>query len=340
MKKQKSFLLKKLLLSTFGIGTIFLSSTGIVQAQTAPVASVPQKNVTATTPPPLPAVEADKPKPEVFTGRTLDKIQKENKIVIANRSSSIPISYYDDNKKPIGYGVDICVDFVNKLKVDYNLPNLQIEFLEVTSSNRIPLVVAGKVDLECGSTTNNASRRKEVSFSVPYYVAGVRMLVGTKSGIKGLKDLKNKKVVVSKGTSTGKTLNSIKDDLSMSFQIIEATDFPSSLQEVVKGNADAFVLDDILLFSERSKIEKPQDYEVVGEFLSVEPLAIMVRNNDLEFKNLVDKYMFDIINSGKINEHYKKWFESPIPPTNKSLNIPQSPLLKDLFRMPTTSVGN
>jgi glutamate/aspartate transport system substrate-binding protein len=337
MKKQKSFLLKKLLLSTVGIGTVFLYSTGFVHAQTPPKPPVAIKNVATPT---TPAVEAEKPKQEVFTGRTLDKIQKENKIVIANRSSSIPISFYDENKKPIGYGVDICMDFVNKLKVAYNLPNLQVEFLEVTSSNRIPLVVAGKVDLECGSTTNNASRRKEVSFSVPYYVAGVRILVGTKSGIKGLKDLKNKTVVVSKGTSTQKTLNAIKEDLSMSFKIIEAADFPSSLQEVVKGNADAFVLDDILLFSERSKIEKPQEYEVVGEFLSIEPLAIMVRNNDLEFKNLVDKYMIDIITSGKINEHYKKWFESPIPPTNKSLDIPQSPLLKDLFRMPTASVGN
>ncbi|NCQ52286.1 amino acid ABC transporter substrate-binding protein [archaeon] len=326
MKKQKRFLLKNILLSS--IGTIFLANSGLVNAQTstAPVAAASSQVAVV--------------KPEIFTGRILDKIQKTNKIVIGNRNSSIPISFYDANKKPIGYGIDICVDFINKLKVERNLPNLQIEFLEVSGSTRIPLVMAGKVDIECGSTTNNASRRKDVSFSIPYYIAGVRILAKTNSGITSLKDLKNKTVVVGKGTSTIKTLNSIKDDLSMSFKITEAVDFPTALQNVVKGTADAFVLDDLLLFGERAKLDNPQDYAVVGEFLSIEPLAIMVRNNDPEFKNLVDKYMLDIINSGKINEYYSKWFESPIPPNNKALNIPQTPLLKDLFRMPTSSVGN
>ena len=299
-------------------------------------AQTPATPASAPAPVAAPAASALPP----YKGETFDKIKNSGKVIIGYRTSSIPISFVDENKKPIGYGVDICLAIAGKIKDKLAMPNLAVEFVEVSGSSRIPLTVAGKVDLECGSTTNNAGRRKEVDFSVPYYMAGIRILAKNNSGIQSLNDLRGKKVSVGDKTSSIPLLEKLSKERDMKISLVVEKDFGGALEAVRSGKADAFVLDDLLLFGERSKISDPQNYAVVGDFLSVEPLAIMLRKDDPKFKTFLDKEMTSMITSGAINTYYKKWFESPIPPKNQNLNIPQSPLLKDVFRMPTSIVGN
>lgn len=327
-KKAKIHALKKALLG-ISLGAL---SCAVFAQNTAPAST--------STPAASAQKPAEPPKVPDFTGSTIEKIKAANKIVIGNRSSSIPISFYDANKKPVGYGVDICLGLVDKIKTAYNMPNIAVEFVEVSGDTRIPFLRQGKIDIECGSTTNNADRRKNVDFTIPYYVAGVRILVKNSSGIKSLNDLRGKKIALGKGTTSVKLMERFNKERAMNMQLLEENGFTAAFNAVAQGKADAFVLDDLLLFGERSKASNPQEFSVVGELLSVEPLAIMVRKNDADFKAFVDKYMVELITSGQINTVYKKWFESPIPPRNQALNIPQSPLLKDIFRMPTDVVGN
>lgn len=290
-------------------------------------------NAYAQTPPPEKKVTP-------YIGTTLDKIKKSGQIVIGSRPSSIPLSYFDDSKKPIGYGVDICLAIVDKIKEQYNLPNLKVVYQEVSGSNRIPLTVDGTVDLECGSTTNNETRRKDVDFVIPYYISGVRILTKKTSKINVLNDLRGKTIALGAGTTSIPLMEKINKERAMNMKLLIEPSFGEALAAVDQGKADAFVLDDLLLFGERSKVSNPQDFDVVGEFLSVEPLAIMIRKNDPEFKNFLNKQLNTFIKDGTISKFYTKWFESPIPPNNKNLNIPQTPLLKDVFRMPTDIVGN
>jgi ABC-type amino acid transport substrate-binding protein len=329
MRKTQIFTKTKLALIS---GLLF---TPVLFAQNVPAAkglvnakAVATQSVAPKAPPVIP-----------YTGTTLDKIRSTGKIVIGVRASSIPLSYIV-NKQPIGYGVDICNDIVNTIKTNYNLPNLQTEYVEVTGDNRVPYTVSGKVDLECGSTTNNASRRKDVDFSVTYYISGVRILTKNNSGIHVLNDLRGKRVSLGSGTTSVPLVDKFNKERAMNITKVTEDGFTKAFNDVDTGKADAFVLDDLLLFGERSKSTHPQDFTVTGEFLSVEPLAIMIRKNDPEFKAIVDKEMLKLINTGEINQYYKKWFESPIPPNNQNLNIPQSPLLKDNFRMPSDQVGN
>lgn len=275
-----------------------------------------------------------------YTIPTFEKIKKNGSIVIGTRSSSIPLSYFDNNKNPMGYGVDVCLELISHIKKDYNLPNIKVNYQEVTGSNRIPLTVDGTVDLECGSTTNNESRRKDVDFTIPYYISGVRILAKKNTGVVSLNDLRGKKVALGAGTTSIPLMEKINKERAMNMTLIVEPSFSEALSAVNTGKADAFVLDDLLLFGERSKVSNPQDFDVVGEFLSVEPLAIMIRKNDPEFKNYLNKKLNQFIQDGTIDRLYNKWFESPIPPNNQNLNIPQTPLLKDVFRMPTDIVGN
>ena len=305
---------------SFLIASIF-ASTGLAQAQNA--------KITNTTPALTP-----------YKGETFDKIKNSGKLIIGYRSSSVPISFLNEDKKPIGSGVDICVAIAGKIKNKLAMQNLEVKFVEVNSTNRIPLTVSGEIDLECGSTTNNAVRREQVDFSIPYYIAGIRILTKTNSGINYLNDLRGKKVSVGDKTSSIVLLEKLSKERDMKISLVIEKDFPTAFAAVKTGKADAFVLDDLLLFGERSKVPDPQNYTVVGDFLSVEPLAIMLRKNDPKFKTFVDKEMINLINNGEINIIYKKWFMSPIPPNNQNLGIPQSALLKDVFRMPTSIVGN
>lgn len=306
------------------------------------IASAFSSTVFAQTPvtPPVTAAVAPAPAIIPYKGETFEKIKNSGKISIGYRSGSVPISFVNENKKPMGYSIDICMAIIEKIKEKLVMPNLAVEMVEVTGATRIPLTVSGKVDMECGSTTNNPGRRKEVDFSVPYYMAGIRILTKTSSGIQSLNDLRGKKVAVVEKTSSIPLLEKISKERDMKISLVVEKDNTVALEAVRSGRADSFIIDDLLLFGERSKATDAKNYSVVGDFLSVEPLAIMIRKDDPTFKTFVDKEMTSIITSGAINTYYKKWFESPIPPKNENLNIPQSPLLKDVFRMPTSIVGN
>lgn len=271
---------------------------------------------------------------------TLTKIRDTRSIIIANRDASVPFSYLDENKKPIGYSIDLCNRIVEGIRRELKLPQLNITYLSVTPSTRIPAIVDGKADLECGSTTNNADRRKQVAFTIPHFVAAARMVVRTDSGIKNWADLKGKVVVTTKGTTTVKLLNDRDKVRALGLNLKEGKDHNDSFAMVERDEAQAFPMDDVLLFGLRANSKDPALFSVVGDQLSAEPYAIMMRRDDPAFKAMVDKEMARIINEGELAKLYDKWFQNPIPPKNVNMNMPMGYLLRDTLRFPTDKVGD
>lgn len=273
-------------------------------------------------------------------GDTLAKIRETQTITIAHREASLPFSYLDDNKKPIGYAVDLCLKIADAVKRELKLPKLDVAYLAVTPSSRIPAIMEGKADLECGSTTNNAERRKQVAFTIPHFVAAARMVVRADSGIKNWSDLRDKRVVTTKGTTTVKLLNDRDKVRALGLKLIEGSDHAESFGKVEKGEAEAFPMDDVLLYGLRAKAREPNSFVVVGDLLSTEPYAIMLRKDDASFKALVDKEMGRIINEGELVKLYDKWFMRPIAPKGLNMNMPMGYLLRDALRFPTDKVGD
>lgn len=272
---------------------------------------------------------------------TLAKIRQTQTITIAHREASVPFSYLDETtKKPIGYAVDLCLKIADAVKRELKLPNLKVDYLLVTSSTRIPAVTEGKADLECGSTTNNAERRKQVAFTIPHFVATARMVVRADSGIKNWADLRGKRVVTTKGTTTVKLLNDRDKVRALDLKLVEGADHAESFSKVEKGEAEAFTMDDVLLYGFRANAKSPNSFEIVGDPLSTEPYAIMLRKDDPAFKSLVDHEMARLINDGELVKLYDKWFMRPIPPKNVNMRMPISHLLRDILRFPTDKVAD
>ena len=271
---------------------------------------------------------------------TLSKIRDTHAIVIAHRENSIPFSYLDTDKRPIGYAVDICKQLANAIKDSLKLRELNVNYLLVTPATRIAAIVDGKADLECGSTTNNAERRQQVAFTISHFVASSRMLVRSSSGIKNWPDLHDRTVVTTIGTTNAKTLNERNKVRTLNIHLIEARDHGEAFAMVLEKKADAFAMDDVLLYSFRANAANPADFRIVGDPLSVEPYAIMLGKNDLPFKHLVDAAMANLINTGEIARLYEKWFLKPIPPTGVNLNMPMSHLLRDSFQFPGSEVAD
>lgn len=271
---------------------------------------------------------------------TLAKIRESQTITIAHREASLPFSYLDANKKPVGYAVDLCLKIVDAIKRELKLANLNVKYMIVTPSNRIAAIAEGKADLECGSTTNNAERRKQIAFTIPHFVAAARMVVRADSGIRNWTDLRNKRVVTTKGTTTVKLLNDRDAVRSLSLNLVEGQDHDESFEFVATGRAEAFPMDDVLLYGLRASADKPQDFVIVGDALSAEPYAIMLRKDDPQFKLVVDREMGRIIHDGEIYALYDKWFRAPIPPKGVNMNMPMGHLLRDIFRFPTDKVGD
>lgn len=273
-------------------------------------------------------------------GDTLGKIRETQTITIAHREASLPFSYLDDNKKPVGYAMDLCMKITDAIKRELKLPKLEVVYLPVTPSTRIPAIVEGKADLECGSTTNNAERRKQVAFTIPHFVAAARMVVRTDSGIKNWSDLRDKRVVTTKGTTTVKLLAERDKVRALGLKLVEGSDHAESFSKIEKGEADAFPMDDVLLFGLRAKAKDPGSFVVVGDLLSTEPYAIMLRKDDAPFKATVDREMARIINDGEFVKLYDKWFMHPIPPKGVNMNMPMGHLLRDALRFPTDKVAD
>ncbi|WP_308724752.1 glutamate/aspartate ABC transporter substrate-binding protein [Metapseudomonas otitidis] len=267
---------------------------------------------------------------------TLKKIKDSGTIVLGHRDASIPFSYLGTEPgKPIGYSHDLQLKVVEAVKKELALPDLKVRYNLVTSQTRIPLVQNGTVDIECGSTTNNLERQKQVDFSVGIFEVGTRLLSKKTAGINDFADLKGKNVVTTAGTTSERLLKSMNAEKQMGMNIISAKDHGESFLMLESGRAVAFMMDDALLYGEMAKAKKPDDWVVTGQPQSFEIYGCMVRKGDEAFKKVVDKAIADVFASGEINGIYDKWFTQPIPPKNLNLNFPMSDELKKLIATPT-----
>ena len=269
----------------------------------------------------------------------LERVSAGGKMVIAYRESSVPFSYVDSRSgKPVGYALDLCLRMAEVVRKKTGKKDMQVDFLLVTPSNRIAMVEQGKADMECGSTTNNAERRQTVAFTIPHFITGARLLVKADSGIDRVEDLNGKKMVSTKGTTPLKAADQANRERLMGITILEVADHAKGVEMVEKGEADAFAMDDVLLYGLAAGRPDPKALKVVGRFMTTEPLAIILPKNDPEFKKLVDEEMRRLITSRDIYSIYDKWFNQPIPPNDTVLNLPVSYLLRDFWKYPTDQV--
>jgi glutamate/aspartate transport system substrate-binding protein len=269
---------------------------------------------------------------------TLKKIQDGGSITIGHRDASIPFSYYDDKQQPIGYAVELCQRIVDAVKQELKNPKLEVKYQLVTSANRIPLMANGTIDLECGSTTNNLDRQKQVSFTITHFLTANRWVSKKSANIRSLDDLKGKTIVSTSGTTNIKQATEVNTAKNLGMNIIPANGHPEAFQMVETGRAAAFVMDDILLYTLVAQARNPSDYVISTDALSLpEPYGIMLRKDDPQFKKVVDNAMINIYKSGEINKIYDKWFTRPVPPKGINYNVPMSPQFKNVVAHPTDS---
>ncbi len=264
---------------------------------------------------------------------TLAKIKASGVITEGVRESS-GLSYTLGDGKYTGFHYDVCAAIINDIQKNLGLSKLETKYQPVTSQNRIPLVQNGTVDLECGSTTNNATRAKDVSFAVTTYVEEVRIATKASSGINGIKDLTGKTIATTTGTTSVQTLRKHKRAENVQFKEVFGKDHSDSFLLLESGRADAFIMDGSILASNIAKSKAPADFKIVGEVLSVEPIAIMMRKDDAAFKKVVDDSIKAQIASGAMAKLYDKWFMQPVPPTNVKIGLPLSAATKDAWANP------
>ena len=262
--------------------------------------------------------------------QTLKKIDDSNKMTVSYRESSVPFSYLPaPGGKPVGFAVDLTEAVINEVKAQLKKPNLEVAYIPVNGQNRIPLLVNGTYDLECGSTTNTAARGKEVAFAISHFYAGTRLLAKKTSNIKKYEDLNNKVVATTAGSTNEKVLRQYAADHKIEPQLVFGKDYDDAFNMVEADRAVAFAMDDILLFGLMANSKNPNQFEVVGTTLQIEPYGCMVRKDDPDFKKLVDGTISRLMSSGEFAKLYAKWFEGPIPPKGIILNMPMSEQLKN-----------
>jgi glutamate/aspartate transport system substrate-binding protein len=266
---------------------------------------------------------------------TLAKIKDAGAITLGYRESSVPFSYYDDNQKVIGYAMDLCYRIVGAVKSELKMDKLDVKLNPVTSATRIPLIANGTIDLECGSTTNNFEREKQVGFTITHFVTANTFVSKKSANLKTVDDLKGKTIVSTSGTTNIKQITEIGAQKHLDLNIIAANDHAEAFLMVETGRAAAFVMDDILLYSLVATSKSPGDYVISSQALSVEPYGIMLRRDDPAFKKVVDAEMIATYKSGAINAIYDKWFLKPVPPKGINLNVPMSAAFKRVVANPT-----
>ena len=270
-------------------------------------------------------------------GGTIKKIKDTGAIALGHRESSVPFSYYDDRQQVVGYAMDLCYRIVDGVKAALNLPKLDTKLNPVTSATRIPLMANGTIDLECGSTTNNLERQKQVAFTITHFVTANRFVSKKSANLKTVDDLKGKTIVSTSGTTNIKQITEIGAQKGLNLNILAAKDHAEAFLMVETGRAAAFVMDDILLSSLVAGSKAPQDYVISTDALSVEPYGIMLRRDDAPFKKIVDEAMVATYRGGAINPIYEKWFLKPVPPKGINLNVPMSDAFKKVIAKPTDS---
>ena len=258
---------------------------------------------------------------------TLAKVRDSGRITLAYRESSVPFSYLD-NGKPIGMTVELSQAVAEAVKKVLNQPALEVRWQAVTSQNRIPLLMNGTIDVECGSTTNNTTRGKDVDFAINHFYTGTRLVVKKDSGIKNYADLKGKTVAITSGTTNLQVVRKANAENNWGANIVMPKDHADAFLLVESGRAAAFAMDDILLYGLIANAKNAKDFEVVGDSLQVEPYACMVRKDDPAFKKLVDGVIGGMMKSGEFTKLYDKWFLQPIPPTGTALGLAMGDALK------------
>ena len=269
---------------------------------------------------------------------TLSNIKNTHVVRLGYRESSPPFSFLDQANRPIGYSLELCEAIVDEIGVEVDDPNLRIEYVKVTSDDRIPAVVQNKIDLECGSTTANAERGKQVAFSPLMFVAGTKLMVPKASAISAPTDLKGKTVVVTKGTTNEQAMHNIDKKFSLGLNIVVSPDHEQSYQTLVDGKADAFATDDILLYGLIARHKSQDKFRVTGDYLSYDPYGIMFRKGEPQLAAVVERAFRKLGSNRDLIPLYNKWFVSRLP-TGEKLNVAISPQLEDAFKVLDDTVG-
>ena len=265
---------------------------------------------------------------------TLAKIASTNPIAIGYREASVPFSYVDADGRVIGFSQDLCNKVIDAVKARTNRPQLQVRFVAVTAQNRIPLVQNGTVDLECGVTTNLKAREKQVAFSYTFFVATTRLLTRRDSGIRDFPDLAGKTVLTNRGATSERILRTMNEQKPMHMEILSAKDYAQGRAILESGRAVAYMMDDVLLAGTRTLTQHPDEWMLTGTPQSSEPYALMMRNGDPAFRQLVNDTLGGLMKSGEIGALYTKWLERPIPPKGVNFRFPMTPQLRALYAAP------
>jgi glutamate/aspartate transport system substrate-binding protein len=269
---------------------------------------------------------------------TLAAIKSRHAVHLGYRESSPPFSFLDQANRPIGYSLELCEAIVDEISTEIDEPDLKIEYVKVTSDDRIPAVVQGKIDLECGSTTANAERAKQVAFSPLMFVAGTKLMVPKDSAISAPKDLQGKTVVVTKGTTNEQAMHAVDKKFALGLKIIAAPDHEQSYQMLVEGKADAFATDDILLYGLIARHKSQDKFRVASDYLSYDPYGIMFRKGEPQLAAVVERTFRKLGTNHDLIPLYNKWFVARLP-TGEKLNVAISPQLEDAFKALDDSEG-
>jgi glutamate/aspartate transport system substrate-binding protein len=263
---------------------------------------------------------------------TLQKIDRSGVVTIGYREASFPLSYVDPKGEPLGYSIDLCKAIVDEIAREIDNSRIRIEFAPVTPETRIPALIAGKIDLECGSSSNTVERQKQVAFSPLIFVSGTKLMVKRASGIRSYKDLKGKVVVTTAGTTNEQVIKRLNQQFNVGMNIVSARDHEESYALVADGNAAAFATDDILLYGLIARHRSQRELIVVGDLLSYDPYGIMFRKDDPQLNEAVLRTFRQLVESRDILELYHKWFVRRTP-TGEQLNLPMGPQLEESFRV-------
>jgi glutamate/aspartate transport system substrate-binding protein len=269
---------------------------------------------------------------------TLANIKQTHVVRLGYRESSPPFSFLDQANRPIGYSLELCEAIVDEIGVEVDDANLRIDYVKVTSDDRIPAVVQNKIDLECGSTTANAERAKQVAFSPLMFVAGTKLMVAKSSAISAVADLKGKTVVVTKGTTNEQAMHAVDKKLALGLNIVASPDHEQSYQMLVDGKADAFATDDILLYGLIARHKSQDKFRVTGDYLSYDPYGIMFRKGEPQLAAVVERTFHKLGSNRDLIPLYNKWFVARLP-TGEKLNVEISPQLEEAFRVLNDTEG-
>jgi glutamate/aspartate transport system substrate-binding protein len=263
---------------------------------------------------------------------TLKRVKSAGAITLGYRESSLPFSYLNRRRQPIGYSLDLCREIVEDVSNELDGMDIRIAFAPVTPENRLQMVASGEVDLECGSTTANTQRREQVAFSPIFFIAGTKLMVPKSSSVRSYRDLAGKTAVVTAGTTNEAALRTLSDKQKLGISIISAPDHAQSLAMLVSGKAEAFATDDVLLYGFIATDASARDMKVVGEYLSYDPYGLAYRRGDPAFAAVIERTFTRIAGERRLAELYNKWFLRRLP-TGETLNLPMSPELGEIFRM-------